>query len=164
MIFLGVNGDTNENWRERNRPRKMEQRVPKSESAGKEKEKENIEPEPIKSRRVHDLPVVFEYTKKGQSFDFSKLSLPVLINIQPENIDILLKPKELTITKNGKGFHRMTDYDYTRNGFYAEGLTILLGGVSNIEDGGEVIGGAKLQDIVGESSWIIIQNLVVYQM
>jgi hypothetical protein len=75
----------------------------------------------------------------------------------------LLEPKQLTITKNGKGFRRSTDYDFIRNGLYAEGLTLLLNGVSNIEDGGTVIGGAKLSDIVGDCGWVIIQNLVIYQ-
>jgi hypothetical protein len=73
-----------------------------------------------------------------------------------------MDPKEITIIKNGKGFRRPTDYVFTQNGFYAEGLTLLLGGVSNIEDGGTIIGGAKLEDITGNCSWIIIQNLVIY--
>jgi hypothetical protein len=51
---------------------------------------------------------------------------------------------------------------FTPNGFYAEGLTLLLGGVSNIEDGGTVIEQAKLEDITDGCSWIIIQNLVIY--
>lgn len=157
MMLLGLNGDFEENWRERNRPRKFEQRQPKEEI------KENIEPKPQQSKVIYDLPIIFEYTKKGQTFDFSKLKFPVLINIQPENIDVLLEAKQLTITKNGKGFRRLTDYAYTKNGLYAEGLTLLLGGVTNIEDGGTVINGAKLEDITGDCSWIIIQNLVIYQ-
>jgi hypothetical protein len=106
------------------------------------------------------LPVLFEYTKKGQSFDFSQLKLPVLLNIQPENIH--MDRKEITILKSGKGFSRPTGYVFTPNGFYAEGLTLLLGGVSNIEDGGTVIEQAKLEDITDGCSWIIIQNLVIY--
>ena len=69
----------------------------------------------------------------------------------------------MTITKNGKGYRRPTDYVFIRNGLYAEGLTLLLGGISNIEDGGTIINGAKLREIVGECGWIIIQNLIIYQ-
>ncbi|CAM6002178.1 unnamed protein product [Sphagnum balticum] len=79
------------------------------------------------------------------------------------NIDILLEPKELTITRNGKGFRRQADYIFTRNGLLAEGLTLLLGGVTNIDDGGIVINGARKTDIVGNCGWLIIQNLVIYQ-
>ena len=44
----------------------------------------------------------------------------------------------------------------------AEGLTINLEGVSNIEDGGDLIGNPSLKDFIGDSQWLNITTLDVY--
>lgn len=65
--------------------------------------------------------------------------------------------------KDGKGFKRPTEYIWTKDGFFAEGLTLLLNGMTNIEDGGKIINGAKLTDIVGDCNWLQIKNLTIYK-
>lgn len=56
----------------------------------------------------------------------------------------------LTITKDSKGFIRRTDIQLMDNekGFMAEGLTINLDGLSNLEDGGTPFGDPKVEEII----------------
>ena len=73
---------------------------------------------------------------------------------------------KLTITKDNKGYIRNnTEIEPTDGGkgFIAEGLTINLEGLSNLEDGGDPFGNPKVEEIISsENQWFNIKTMEIF--
>lgn len=72
----------------------------------------------------------------------------------------------LTISNNSKGYIRKgSQLDIMENGsgFMAEGLTINLDGLSNMEDGGDGFGDPTVEEIINNNSqWFTIVTMDIY--
>lgn len=100
----------------------------------------------------------------GKTFDFGKVKDRVFMLHINGSFWVKYSGGTLTISKDDKGYIRKTDLDLLsdRNGFMADGLTINLGGVSNLEDGGDPFGDPTVDEITGKGQWFNIVTMDVY--
>lgn len=71
----------------------------------------------------------------------------------------------MSISKGDESFARKCELTFLDNGFMGEGLTLNLEGMSNLEDGGETLGDAKISTFtLSDSQFFHVVTMEVYSL
>lgn len=91
---------------------------------------------------------VFLFPEQGSSFNFKKdKDYNIFVN---KNfwVNIKTKRNEVVIQKDGKGYIRPGPVGFDENAILGDGITLIMNGLSSLEDGGHPFGDPNFKDFL----------------